>query len=438
MAARRGQLSAEAVRGSSAVETGGLAADARPGHYNGGVNGGLGTAPSGYFQLDWKQLEGQSIDGTFPLIRLLAANGSGVFETEYSRPRPVRAAIKLTSARIDGDALLRWTAASKLDHPNLLKIFAGGECELQGESYFYVVMELADDDLSLVLSERTLTPQETRDMLGPVSSALAYLHSRGFALGSLTPSNVMAVGERVKLPLDHAIEGGDTAGDCHALGVLVKDVLAPPLPEPFREIAEGCLSPEASRWTAARVAERVRQEGGAPTPPRRSPSLVVIASAVVLSLVLVALWRQGPDEPLPVTPEPAAPATTDALPVAKNQPPKEQPSPAPRLASPASPPASLTVLHRVMPEIPRAARDTIQGKVTINVRIQVDPEGNVTNASLAPPAASKYFTDRVLAAAREWKFAVSGAPGGLKQEWMLQFQLFRAETTASVSAVAEP
>lgn len=395
------------------------------------MNGGLGTAPSGYFQLDWKQLEGQSIDGTFPLIRLLAANGSGVFETEYSRPRPVRAAIKLTPARIDGDALLRWTAASKLDHPNLLKIFAGGECELQGESYFYVVMELADDDLSLVLSERTLTPQETRDMLGPVSSALAYLHSRGFALGSLTPSNVMAVGERVKLPLDHAIEGGGTAGDCHALGMLVKDVLAPPLPEPFREIAEGCLSREATRWTAARVAASIRQEGGAPAPSRRSPSLVVMASAVVLSLVLVALWRQGPDEPLPVTPEPAAP-------VAKNQPPKEQPSPEARLASPASPSAPLTVLHRALPEIPRAARDTIQGKVTINVRIQVDPEGNVINASLAPPAASKYFTDRVLAAAREWKFAASGAPGGSKQEWMLQFQLFRAETTASVSAVAEP
>ncbi len=373
---------------------------------------------SGSPQVDWEQFEGHIIDGQFPLIRLLHANSSAVFETKYSG---ARAAIKLTPARMDPDALARWKASSALTHRHLLKIFAGGESELPSVTVHYVVMELADDDLSLLLRERTLTSQEALEMLVPVASALEYLHGRGFALGGLKPSAIMAVGDLVKLPLDRAVEGGDQNDDCFAVGMLVQEALPQPLAEPFREIAEGCLASPRARWTAAKIVTHLKS-GNKPAPASKSPSLVVIASALVLSLVLVALWKQRPTEKPSVAPV-----------VTRNP---EAPSPPARAAAPPSATgATPEVIRRVLPDIPPRARNTIQGTVVINVRIRVDSEGNVTSAAPAPPVASKYLTNRVLNAAREWKFAANGRPAGAPQEWMLRFRLLRADTVVSVSAV---
>ena len=65
----------------------------------------------------------------------------------------------------------------------------------------------------------------------------------------------------------------------------------------------------------------------------------------------------------------------------------------------------------------------------MNVRVQVDGEGRVTQAASAPPAASAYFTTRVLAAARGWKFP----PAEAESEWLLRFELMRVDTRVSVA-----
>jgi len=67
------------------------------------------------------------------------------------------------------------------------------------------------------------------------------------------------------------------------------------------------------------------------------------------------------------------------------------------------------------------------------VKVTVDSEGNVTEASAQPPAASRYFTERVIVAANDWKFVPLN---GVKtpREFLLRFQLTRTDT--SVSAVA--
>jgi len=383
----------------------------------------------------------------FPLIRFIAsAPESGVFETQYTDRRPMRVAVKLipAGAPAAADALDRWKASSELTHPNLLRIFAGGECEIEGMLFVYLVTELADDDLSLVLAERALTVQEAREMLTPVVTGLAFLHGRGFAHGAIKPSNVLALGEEVKLSLDRAIQGGDVAEDCHALGMMLQlQVLPAPLPSPFDEIVKGCLDLDpASRWTAAHIAARLKQGMERPS-ARRSPSLVVIASAVVLSLILIALWRQRS------SPEPAAPApavtqsgTQNSVEPAATATRKQAttPSPAPPAAAVnrAAPTRPETggipdVVRRILPEIPERARNTIEGRVRINVKVTVDSEGNVTEASAQPPAASRYFTERVIVAANDWKFVPLN---GVKtpREFLLRFQLTRTET--SVSAVA--
>jgi TonB family protein len=82
-----------------------------------------------------------------------------------------------------------------------------------------------------------------------------------------------------------------------------------------------------------------------------------------------------------------------------------------------------------MPEIPANARRTIRGKVTVNVRVDVDPSGRVTDAKVESPGASKYFSERTLKAVRQWKFqpiSVNGSDSG--QRWNLRFE-FRTSGT---------
>jgi hypothetical protein len=90
-------------------------------------------------------------------------------------------------------------------------------------------------------------------------------------------------------------------------------------------------------------------------------------------------------------------------------------------------------ITQVLPKIPQAALDTITGRVRINVRVRVDSAGQVDQASLEPPPASKYFTDRVLVAAHAWKFPAGNAP----QDWLLHFELMREQTRASAAKIAQ-
>jgi TonB family protein len=81
----------------------------------------------------------------------------------------------------------------------------------------------------------------------------------------------------------------------------------------------------------------------------------------------------------------------------------------------------------VLPDIPQKARNTITGKVTVNVRVSVDPSGSVQAATIERPRSSRYLSELTVAAARRWKFE----PGDAPQEWLLRFQLFRYRTTVS-------
>jgi TonB family protein len=85
-----------------------------------------------------------------------------------------------------------------------------------------------------------------------------------------------------------------------------------------------------------------------------------------------------------------------------------------------------------MPQISPSARRTIQGKIKVRVKVDVDAAGNVAEAKLESAGPSKYFSREALEAARAWKF--SPAPAGEHsgdREWKLQFIFSRAKTEAS-------
>ena len=105
-----------------------------------------------------------------------------------------------------------------------------------------------------------------------------------------------------------------------------------------------------------------------------------------------------------------------------------QPVEPPRAVNPTpNTPAGGGILTQVLPDIPRKARNTISGKVTVNVKVSVDQRGNVQAATIEPPRSSRYLSDLTVAAARRWKFD----PGDAPREWLLRFQLFRDRTTVT-------
>jgi TonB family protein len=92
--------------------------------------------------------------------------------------------------------------------------------------------------------------------------------------------------------------------------------------------------------------------------------------------------------------------------------------------------ASGKVVHQVLPNVPRSAKATIQGRVKVGVRVRVDPSGNVTGAKLDSAGPSKYFAGLALQAARRWKFDPAKVDDrNVPSEWILRFQFGRTGTT---------
>jgi TonB family protein len=73
--------------------------------------------------------------------------------------------------------------------------------------------------------------------------------------------------------------------------------------------------------------------------------------------------------------------------------------------------------------LPRA-RNSIHGKVATSVRVEVDPSGDVVNATLESAGPSRYFSGLALNSARRWKFI----PADGSRVWILKFEFTRTGT----------
>jgi TonB family protein len=88
------------------------------------------------------------------------------------------------------------------------------------------------------------------------------------------------------------------------------------------------------------------------------------------------------------------------------------------------------VAYKAMPEVLPAARNGIQGKLRVSVKVNVDRSGNVEDAELESRGPSKYFARAALQAAQEWKFKPAKVDGrGVLSTWILRFEFTRAGTT---------
>ena len=348
----------------------------------------------------------------FPLLQWLGGSqATGVFLTELSESSQ-KAVIKLIPED-DQDAAARaaaWQTAATLSHPNLMKVYTHGRCEIDGVPCFYVVTEYADEVLADILRERPLSTDETRDMLGPALSALAYLHAKGLVHGRLNPSNIMAAGDSLKLttygvcPVGAAVISRPTrtvcdapetenglivpASDIWSLGATLVEVLTkyPPdwnrakaadptvpqsMPEPFASFARKCLrSDPARRITISEFTARLdpaKQDPVKPSPdpaakPANTPltkrrvSLWLAVAAILLTAVGIWLSHREPTAPIEQTQTaPAAsPVPSSAPAPVVAPPPAATPAPVPTQAvvppSPAQPQAQPQVQPAAKPQ----------------------------------------------------------------------------------------
>jgi TonB family protein len=97
------------------------------------------------------------------------------------------------------------------------------------------------------------------------------------------------------------------------------------------------------------------------------------------------------------------------------------------------------IAERVLPRVSPSARQTIRGKIKVIVRVQVDPNGDVSNARLDSPGPSKYFANLALQAAQHWKFKPAQADGhAIASIWILRFRFGRTTTEVSPVEAAPP
>jgi TonB family protein len=447
----------------------------------------------------WRGWEGRVVNGEFPLQRLLSGSDhSAVFLTQHGEGEERRAAIKFL--RLDAnqaeEQLSRWKLASQLQHPGLIRIFDMGRSKLDDTELLYLVMEFADEDLSQILPQRALTPQETQEMLGRVLEVLAYVHGKGLAHGSIKPENIMAVADQVKISSDslgaarragaNRISRYDApeaaagtispAADVWSLGMTLVEaltqrlptpdplrpgavVLPTKMPEPFASIARHCLEADPQqRWTVADIAARLAssqvetQATGIATPATQSEKklssgwryLVAAAAAVLVAVVWISgsktktsnaenrpaqVESSAKTQPAQESQEPAVTAgATPVAPVPRSTTRKSKVTPALKVTTA---PAGVIpgVVHSIIPTVPPKARSTIQGRVKVRVRVQVDTSGNVASAALDSPGPSKYFAHLALDAARDWKFAPAQSQGQfVASEWTLGFAFSRSGT----------
>ena len=247
----------------------------------------------------WTDYEGLTIDGAFPLNRLLLPEGrSAFFSTANGKGEPV--VLRLIECHFDEeDILARWRCVEALNHAGFLKLERFGQIELDGNPAVYAVFEKVEANLAEPLQRGRLSVTEAAQIAASLAPALEMLHAHGFVHEHVEPRNVFAVGDAVKLRSDcirEAREGAEgreaKQRDVHDLAVLLLQVLTQrntlegvreaELPPPFGDIVRNGMS---GAWGLAEMSAALPGRPGSAARAKRpaAPALATAAAAAPIA-----------------------------------------------------------------------------------------------------------------------------------------------------------
>src|ERR1700693_2137728 len=379
----------------------------------------------------WKTWEGQAVDG-FPLRQYLGGSDhSAVYLTQLNSSGEEKAAIKFIPADASAYAqLAKWRVAGELTHPHLLQLIRVGRCEFADANFLYVVMEFAEENLSEILPQRPLEPEEARQVLESALDALAYLHAQGLAHTRIKPGNILAAGDQLKLSSDTLSEIGSAptattpqagiyaapesgtasisaAADVWSLGVTLVEALTqrapvvrgqmevelPPetIPSPYLEIVRRSLQVEPSRRASLKEISTLLNPTS--TTPYREPILhsdIHARAAQRPEIPASAPEHRETAKPLPV------PETVAAVEPPKKSLASQQVSLLPHTLLPASPAADATPSpppRKSRVAIPLVAVVLVLAAILLAPRVlnrfsQLQPQAATVEPSIAPAPSS--------------------------------------------------
>jgi eukaryotic-like serine/threonine-protein kinase len=360
----------------------------------------------------WKRWEGQVIDHKYQLRQFLGSTDhSTVFCAEFRAPELRNAAVKFLAADLphSEQVLAGWKQAQELSHPHLLAIYSVGRCRIEDMDLIYVASEYADENLSEILPQRALTNDEAREMLSMVVEALVYLHVKKLTHGHVKPSNIMAIGDQLKLtsdtiePFSEArqmrrkrdvydapeipAEAYTPASDVWSLGVTLVEaltqqpaflpfnenadpVIPPALREPFRDIASNALRRDPNaRWESLDIAAKLNPEAAGKlrtaiaAANAANPQAAVLSTAAASSTGKTSLPAVGAttnDSAIAVASAAGATAASPAPPVVPKPPqPVVSPLSVPLSKEPAVPLAKQASTPSPKPSVPPVALPSI-------------------------------------------------------------------------------
>ncbi len=143
-------------------------------------------------------LLGRTIGGKFLIESRLGAGAMGAVyrAQQMALERPVAIKVMHRGLATDAEYAERLhreaKAASRLDHPNLIRVHDYGQ---EPDGLLYIVMEYLDcrDLLALLVEEWPLPHERIVDLLSQMLSGLAEAHAAGVMHRDLKPENIMVL-----------------------------------------------------------------------------------------------------------------------------------------------------------------------------------------------------------------------------------------------------
>ncbi|WP_158793320.1 hypothetical protein [Granulicella sp. L60] len=244
----------------------------------------------------WTDYEGVTIDGAFPLKKLLMSEGRSAFYTTAG-PTGEPTVLRLIECHFDEEEILaRWRCVDALNHPNFLKFERFGQTELDGSPAVYAVLEKVDGNLAEVLDQGHLALEDMAQLTSSLVAALDVLHTHGFIHEHIEPRNIFALSSVVKLRSDcirEAPEGEEgriaKQRDVHDLATVLVQALTQresiegipdsAMPPPFGQIIRNGL---AGTWGLENIKAALVRQFGSNQPVAQKPENAIPATTAVV------------------------------------------------------------------------------------------------------------------------------------------------------------